>query len=345
MTTPTDQKQPMSGTTKLLLGCGCLGLGGLVLLGVLVLGGMLAFKKVSKEFDGVSQQMETSSPEDVVAGRGFGLGKKNKDGGMDTFDPRDWHKQPLTPKALGRYLAFRKAWANSDHAKTMAKGTEALKALEKKESTGGVMDGLRAIKAAKDIAVGLGGVEGEGEKIAQEYGGSHVVFADYTRLMALVAAAKAVAEKEGLEPHDDAVAAAMITHQPQAKALRSQWQKGLEDQLEVVRMRGQADWSERAKTEEVKQKMDASSRALTLQAEDAGMLVLAKVPGSSLQTWQGLSAAERQTIFEHHLDPPFSSVLGFVPELAEHVGFRAETFLSWEMADHLEGVDRELNTP
>lgn len=337
---------------KLLIGCGCLTLFGVIIAAVAIFGGgFLLFKKaeesgvtdVVKNFD---QSLDEAKKDGGKQLKNKALAKGKEEMNIDGEKLLEWPSMPLTKKDVDQHVAFMKQWENSGFVKEARANQATLQELsKKKKSEKGALDSLREMNAAKNAVMNTAKAFEELEKISPKYGGFNEVTRRYFQVMAIGGAASGVTDEQDVETlSSDATAKKMMAeHGKWAEQYRI-WSKVNEEYYRVM-LSSQSDPAlveKLSKDPDFKQSSEDQKRLSKVQKDNPGALVLGKLPAQSVKTWVSLSQRERQSLLENYTAMPLLPFFALIAPQKYSARQMATQILSMEYARQIKAVSEEV---
>lgn len=330
---------------KILLGCGCISIlgAGAVLVAMLGFGVFATKKFVDKNKDKIAESKQiiktlqdaANTPKAVGAKDGLKEGPKGKDSVKATTLERGevwkWVKAPLTQDDIDQHAAFMKAWEGTESVKAFKEAAKDLKSLSKKTKGKQIstLDKMKALNKGMSFYKNSAVAMGEFDKMAEQYGGGQKVLGRMFRVVAVIAAAEDVAAKIKKSPESDAVAKKMLALKPESVKSYEKWKEGVGLSFEFVKLMQTAP-VDQEKLKAMTKRQKAYRKYTKLHAQKPGMLLLGKMPESSLKLWQTQSVGNRKTLIEHYAMMPSIPHWAFMPK-SENTRMIASWLLAHDM--------------
>lgn len=283
---------------KVLAGCGCLTLVGLIVLGV---AGYFIYQKGSKMADenGIKDLMEAaeSAKENGQSADGEGAdvqrqARKRKEEALDPKKIRAYVQEPLTQSDIDAHFAFVEEWQKNPAYKNWVEQYKKMQEIDKKDDdsvTGqlkAVGQSVKWVNAAEKVMKAF-------DKQVRDEGGYEQYYGRMIRIGGVVAASQTIAKtnKKLDDPNSDAVASQMLQERPE---IAEQYKKNMKEAKKAI--------AEAEKAKKAGKKPDPSSMAamggLMTVFQGPGTIALARMPDKSFQTWKGLAPAKRKRLRE-----------------------------------------------
>jgi hypothetical protein len=282
---------------KVLAGCGCVSLLGIIAIAVVVYFVVDAGSKFAKE-TGITDIVEMAEKADETgASSGDGSKKrieqqarKRKEEALDPKKIRAYVDAPLTKKDIREHHAFNKKWENSSAHKNWVVQFEKMKELDK-EKDDSVAGGLKAVGQSAKWLNSVHDVMEAFDKQVRDSGGYEKYYGRMMRIGGVVAASDTItkANKKLKDPDSDAVAKRMIKERPE---IAKQYKKNFAEAKKAI---AEAEKRKKAGKEPKRGDMAAFAGMATIM-QGPGTVALARMPEASFETWKKLSAKERKKL-------------------------------------------------
>ncbi len=299
---PGQQPQAASGGGgfpwgKVAIGCGCLTLLAIVVMGV---GGYFLWRKGSEiaKKSGVKDIVQAAKEaQDDSASGGSGddadikaEARKRKQEALDAKKIREYVRKPLTRKDVDAYFDFVHKWQNNPAYKNWVVEFKKMKDLDKKNDDS-VTGQLQAVGQTAKWMSAADKVMKAFDKQVRDSGGYQQYYGRVIRVGGVVAAADRITKtnKKLKDANADAVADEMLTERPK---IAKQYAKNMKQAKEAL--------AEAKKAQKAGKQPDPSNMAalggLMSVFQGPGTIALARMPEQSFQTWKSLSPKERKRL-------------------------------------------------
>jgi hypothetical protein len=288
---------------KILAGCGCLTLLGMVVLAGVVYFAVDAGSEWAEEvgITDIAEMAEESeqggSAEEVAKKERIEKqARKRKEEALDPKKIRSYIGEPLTKKDIREHHAFTKEWKDNAAYKNWIVQFEKMKELDNKEDDS-IAGGLKAVgqsakwvNAARDVMEAF-------DKHVRESGGYETYYGRMIRVGGVTAASDTIAKskkksnKKLRDPNSDAVASRMIEERPE---IAKQYAKNIAEAKKAI---AEAEKRKKAGKEPKAGGMAALAGLGTIM-QGPGTVALARMPEASFKTWNELSPKERTKLRE-----------------------------------------------
>ncbi len=287
---------------KVLAGCGCLTLLGVIALGV---GGYFLFGAASDaaEESGVAAIFEEAKAHKEAAEENSGKsGKANadierearkaKDDALDHEKVRAYLREPFTKKDVREHQAFVDQWHEHPAYKNWVEQYEKMKEVSE-ENDESVSGKLRAagqaskwIRSARDVMEAF-------DEYVRDNGGYEEYYARLVRIGGVITASDTMTKsnKKLDDANSDAVAKQMLTERPE---IAREYAKNMKEAKKAAKRAKEA----KAEGKKPSPGDQAALAGMMGMFQGPGTVALARMPEKSFKTWQSLSEAERKQLRE-----------------------------------------------